>query len=133
MMWIKNDHYNVISVLIKKTYVKQLFQQTYNSLISPPNITLTSMSNISRYTGIPLALLSPGRMGTQIQKKKRPSEQNPIVVCAPSFLKPWGVSKVLIGWNKKGHFKVLIETFWLQLHVMLECNVVAEIEFSIHL
>lgn len=91
------------------------------------------MSNISRYTGIPLALLSPGRMGTQIQKKKRPSEQNPIVVCAPSFLKPWGVSKVLIGWNKNGHFKVLIETFWLQLHVMLECNVVAEIEFSIHL
>lgn len=46
------------------------------------------MSNISRYTGTPLALLSPGKMGTQIQKKKRPSEQNPIVVCAPSFLKP---------------------------------------------
>lgn len=86
------------------------------------------MSNISRYTGIPLALLSLDKMGTQIQKKKRPSEQNPIVVCAPSFLKPWGVSKVLIGWNKKSHFKSSDWSIWLPLHVhnlsMLEFDVV---------
>lgn len=36
-----------------------------------------------------------------------------LYVCVFLFLKLWGVSKVLIGWNKKGYFKVLIEIFWL--------------------
>lgn len=51
---------------------KSIFFIQYNRL------TLTS--NTSRYTEIPLALLSPGMTGIQIQKNKQPSEQNPIVV-----------------------------------------------------